>query len=72
MAGIISSTFIGKRIRELRKSNNMTIKELANTLNVNFRTIYTWESGYRIPRLEALVDICNVYKVSLDSFVMYE
>ena len=72
MAGTISSTFIGNRIRELRKTNNMTIKELANTLNVNSGTIYAWESGNRIPRLEALVDICNMYKVSLDSFVMYE
>jgi len=71
-AGTISSIFIGKRIKDLRKSNNNTIKELSRRLKVSEGTVYSWESGQRIPRLELLVDICNMYQVSLDSFVSYE
>jgi len=71
-AGTISSFFIGERIKDLRKSNNNTIKELSKSLKVSKGTIYSWESGQRIPRLELLVNICNMYHVSLDSFVFYE
>lgn len=71
-AGTISSTFIGKRIKELRKNNNDTIKDLSKILNVSEATVYSWEAGQRIPRLELLVKICNKYHVSLDSFVFYE
>lgn len=71
-AGTISSTFIGKRIKDLRKNNNDTIKDLSKILNVSEATVYSWESGQRIPRLELLVKICNKYHVSLDSFVFYE
>ncbi len=71
-AGTISSDFIGKKIRNLRKSDNKTIKEFSKALNVSEGTIYSWESGQRIPKLELLVNICNMYHVSLDSFVFYE
>lgn len=70
--GTISSTFIGQRIKDLRKNNNETIKDLSKILNVSEATIYSLESGQRIPRLELLVNICNKYHVSLGSFVFYE
>ena len=70
--GTISSEFIGNRIKDLRKSNNKTIKELSEVLKVSKGTIYSWELGLRIPKLEVLVNICNLYHVSLDSFVFYE
>ena len=70
--GTISSDFIGIKIRNLRKSSNTTIKEFSKAMNVSEGTIYSWESGQRIPKLELLVNICNMYHVSLDSFVFYE
>ena len=70
-AGTISSDFISKKIKNLRKFDNKTIKEFSKTLNVSEGTIYSWESGQRIPKLELLVKICNIYHVSLDSFVFY-
>ena len=71
-AGTISSIFIGQRIKDLRKNNNENIKDLSKVLNVSEATVYSWETGQRIPRLELLVNICNKYHVSLDSFVFYE
>ena len=71
-AGTISSIFIGQRMKDLRKNNNENIKDLSKVLNVSEATVYSWETGQRIPRLELLVNICNKYHVSLDSFVFYE
>ena len=70
--GTISSSFIGNRIKELRITNNNTIKELSKLLNVSEGTIYDLEKGNRLPRLQLLVNICNLYHVSLDSFVLYK
>jgi DNA-binding XRE family transcriptional regulator len=39
-AGTISSIFIGQRIKDLRKNNNETIKDLSKVLNVSEATIY--------------------------------
>lgn len=64
-AGTISSTFIGQRIKDLRKNNNENIKDLSKILNVSEATIHSWESCQRISRLELLANICNKYHVSL-------
>ena len=36
---------IGQRIRELRKSRNLTQKELASLLGVGASTVHRWEQG---------------------------
>ena len=40
---------IGRRIRELRKSRNMTMVELAEMLGVSQPAISQWESGLTSP-----------------------
>ena len=65
----LSKTFIGNRISYLRKKNNIKGKELSSILNVSTRTISLWEEGKTIPSLQNMVNICNLFKVSLDSFV---
>jgi DNA-binding XRE family transcriptional regulator len=39
-AGTISSIIIGQRIKDLRKNNSETIKDLSKVLNVSEATIY--------------------------------
>ena len=36
---------INLRLAELRKRKNVTQQELANVLNVSFKTISKWENG---------------------------
>lgn len=38
-----------KLIKEFRKANNLTQKELAERLQVPFRTYQNWELGYNKP-----------------------
>lgn len=38
-----------KIIKEFRKANNLTQKELAERLQVPFRTYQNWELGYNTP-----------------------
>ncbi len=54
------------RLKEIRKENNITQKEVANVLNVERSTYTGWENGKNTIPLKQLIKICNYYKCSID------
>jgi len=62
-------TLIGQRIKSLRKSNNLTQEELGKKLNVTKVSVCCYEKGTRTPALDTLMDLSNIFNVSLDYFV---
>lgn len=67
---------IGNRIKELRKSHNLTLEELADTLNkeypdtINFNKgrISKWENNREEPRLSSVKVLADFFDVPLDYF----
>lgn len=59
----------GKRLRELRKKSNMTQQELGHAINVTKVSVCCYEKGTRVPSLETLIDISNLFKVDLDYLI---
>ena len=57
---------IGKRIRELRKKNDLTQEKLANYLNVSFQTVSKWENGVNAPDLSFIVPLAKVLHTTTD------
>ena len=57
---------LGYRLRELRKDNNMSQEELGKLLGVTKVSVSGYENGTRIPSMEILVTILNVFKISAD------
>ena len=53
---------MGRRIRELRKSRNMTMVELAELLDVSQPAISQWESGITSPHRETLLELGKIFK----------
>lgn len=52
---------IGERIKEARKSCNMTKSKLAEKCELQqYQTITAWESGNSIPSLSKLLDLCDI------------
>lgn len=49
--------FNGNRMKELRKSLNMTQKELATLINLNKTSISYFERNKRTPSLDTLIDL---------------
>ena len=41
----INKKVVGKRLKELRESNNLTLKKLADILNTTPSTIFSYEQG---------------------------
>lgn len=60
---------VAKNIYELRKKNNMTQLELAEKLNYSDKTVSKWEKGENSPDITVLVEIANIFGVSLDYLV---
>lgn len=57
---------IGKTIRSLRTTNNMTQKELANKLSISPSTIGMYEQGRREPDLNTISKIANIFNAPVD------
>ena len=63
---------IAKNIAELRQSNNMTQLELAEKLNYSDKTISKWERAESSPDIAILVEIAQLFGVTLDYRVQSE
>lgn len=60
---------IAQNITELRLMNDMTQVQLGEKLNYSFKTVSKWERGESTPDIEVLVQISEIFGVSLDSLV---
>ncbi|MCQ2602802.1 MAG: helix-turn-helix domain-containing protein [Clostridia bacterium] len=56
-------------LKELRKINRLTQKELAALINATDDQIYFWEKGKSEPCIEDLIKLANIFDVSLDELV---
>ncbi|MBE6632537.1 MAG: helix-turn-helix transcriptional regulator [Ruminococcaceae bacterium] len=63
---------VAKNITELRTSNNMTQIELGEKLNYSDKTISKWERAESSPDISVLVEIAELFGVTLDYLVKDE
>lgn len=58
---------VGHRISELRKSKNLTMEQLADSVGASGKsTVSTWEKGITLPRPEFLQQLAKIFDVSID------
>lgn len=60
---------IGLSLKELRKEKNITQEVLAEKLNVSNRTVSRWETGNNMPDISLLVELSELYHVSIPEIV---
>ena len=65
-------SIVAKNITELRLLNNMTQMELAEKLNYSDKTVSRWERAESSPDISILVEIADIFGVSLDYLVRSE
>ena len=63
---------VAKNITELRILNNMTQMELAEKLNYSDKTISKWERAESSPDISVLVEMADLFGVTLDYLVRTE
>lgn len=57
----------GKIIKEIRKNNNLTQKELADKLFVTYQAVSKWENNKSIPDIAILKKISELYNIDLNN-----
>ncbi len=57
---------VGKKIKELRFTKHLTQEQLAQRLGVTKATISAYESGYRFPSYDVLIQIAYLFNTTTD------
>ena len=57
------------RLKELRQMKKLKQTELAEILNVTYRSVQNYEAGDREPNIDKLIFLANYFNVSLDYLV---
>ena len=60
---------LGQRIKEEREKRQWTQDYLAETLSVSRQAISKWEVGSTYPDIDRLVQISNLFGITLDSLI---
>lgn len=58
--------YFGRKLRKLRKDNNLTQKQLADKLEITKATVSAYETNAKYPSIEVLIKISNIFNVSSD------
>lgn len=62
-------SIVAKNIAELRQSKGVTQLELAEKLNYSDKAVSKWERGESMPDISVLVEISELFDVSLDYLI---
>ena len=57
---------IGKRLRKLRIEHNLTQNEVSIFTGIKRSSIASYELNEQLPPVDKLIQLANLYKVSLD------
>ena len=57
------------RLRELRNKSGLTQNEIANKLSVSGQTILNWENGIYEPKIYQLIQLADLFNVSVDYLI---
>ncbi len=60
---------VGSFLKELRKEKGITQEMLAEQLNVSGRTVSRWETGSNMPDISLLIELAEIYDVSIPEIV---
>ena len=60
---------IANRLRELRRNSNLTLKEVAERLEVTMRSICRYEDGSREPSVDLIIKFCKLYDCTADFLI---
>jgi len=65
----MDSSKVGKFIKELRKKNNLTQRDLANKYNVTYQAVSKWERGLNMPDISLLREMSKDFNVNIEDIL---
>lgn len=65
----MSESIFSSKIRRLRKESGYTQEEVSRMLNIQRQTYSNYENALRVPPIEIIVALSELYHVTLDSLL---
>ncbi len=65
----MDSKKVGSFIKEIRKNNNLTQKELADKYGVTYQAVSKWENGLNLPDITLLRQMSKDFNISMEDIL---
>lgn len=62
---------IAENIKTLRKQHSFTQEQLAEALGVTVGAVYKWESGQSVPEVKLIMELADLFEISVDTLLGY-
>ncbi|MDD6345952.1 MAG: helix-turn-helix transcriptional regulator [Oscillospiraceae bacterium] len=62
----------GKFISAMRKSKNLTQRQLAEKLNISDKTVSKWECGNGMPEVSLMLPLCEILEINVNELLSGE
>lgn len=66
----LDKTMVVKNVRQLIFMSRFTNEELAEKLDVSTRLVYHWQKGTRIPNIDNIYGLSQLFQVSIESILL--
>lgn len=66
----IDMTATGKKIKDMRVSSGMTIRDVQNACGVSATAVTKWQNGKAIPTIDNMVILAAIWKVKIDELIV--
>lgn len=63
---------IAENIKSLRKQHSFTQEQLSEALGVTVSAVYKWESGQSVPEVKMLMELADLFEISVDVLLGYD
>lgn len=60
---------LSDNIKQIRKEHNLSQEALAEKLGVSRQSVSKWESGQAYPEMDKVLQICNMFNISIDELM---
>lgn len=58
-----------KRLKQLRKSKEVTLREVSCAIGISLSAYSNYEQGLRVPSIDIIKKLCKYYDVSADYLI---
>lgn len=65
----MKENFFSKNLKNLRIETKISQDVLAKKLNVSIKSISHWETGYSEPSISQLLQLADLFEISLDELL---
>ena len=60
---------LSDNLKKIRKEQNLSQEDLAESLGVSRQSVSKWESGQAYPEMDKVLQICKMFDVSIDDLL---